>query len=164
MADRGYTYTVSDEQLRVFLALSPARRLQWLEETRELMYRLATPEVRASWRKLRGVGAGAGADDTAARRAVLAFRFIADRNELGGRGRIANVVDRVNLGVLQLAVLVVIGALVNRGATVCAVFSGGLWARHHEIGDRRARCREQYNRKCAHHSASILLRRAWPRG
>jgi hypothetical protein len=56
MADvplRGYTYWVSDEQLRTFAALSPARRLRWLEETRELTYRLATPEVRARWQRLR---------------------------------------------------------------------------------------------------------------
>ena len=53
MAERGYTYTVSDEQLRTFRALTPSRRLQWLEEMREITYRMATPEVRERWRKLR---------------------------------------------------------------------------------------------------------------
>lgn len=47
MSDGGYTYTVSDEQLR----MSMSRRLRWLEEMREFTYRLAPPHVR--WRKLR---------------------------------------------------------------------------------------------------------------
>jgi len=43
MSDRGYTYTVSDEQLRTFASMSLSRRLQWLEEMREFTYRLAPP-------------------------------------------------------------------------------------------------------------------------
>ena len=53
MANRGYTYFVSDEQLRTFASLSPARRLQWLEEMREATFRMAPPHVIESWRKLR---------------------------------------------------------------------------------------------------------------
>lgn len=49
----GYTYWVSDEQLRTFASLSPARRLQWLEEMREFTYRLAPEKTRESWRRLR---------------------------------------------------------------------------------------------------------------
>jgi len=53
MSDRGYTYTVSDEQLRTFARVSLSRRLQWLEEMREFTYRLAPPHVLEHWRKLR---------------------------------------------------------------------------------------------------------------
>ncbi|MDB4956268.1 MAG: hypothetical protein JWO36_3837 [Myxococcales bacterium] len=53
MADRGYSYWVSDEQLQTFSSLSPARRLQWLEEIRELMHELAPSSVRESWARLR---------------------------------------------------------------------------------------------------------------
>jgi hypothetical protein len=45
MSDRGYTYTVSDEQLRTFARVSLSRRLQWLEEMREFTYRLAPSQV-----------------------------------------------------------------------------------------------------------------------
>ena len=53
MGERGYTYWVSDEQLRTFAALTPARRLQWLEEMREVTFRLAPQHVRDNWAKLR---------------------------------------------------------------------------------------------------------------
>jgi hypothetical protein len=53
MSDRGYTYTVSDEQLRTFASMSLSRRLQWLEEMREFTFSLAPPHVRERWRKLR---------------------------------------------------------------------------------------------------------------
>jgi hypothetical protein len=53
VSSRGYTYTVSDEQLRTFASMSLSRRLQWLEELREFTYRLASPEIRERWRKLR---------------------------------------------------------------------------------------------------------------
>ncbi len=53
MSERGYTYWVSDEQLRVFASLSPSRRLQWLEEMREATFRMAPPHVKERWRKLR---------------------------------------------------------------------------------------------------------------
>ena len=52
MAERGFSYTVSDEQLRTFRSMTPSRRLQWLEEMREFTYRLAPPHVRERWRKL----------------------------------------------------------------------------------------------------------------
>lgn len=53
MAERGYSYWVSDEQLRTFASVSIARRLLWLEEMRELTYKLAPPHARANWEKLR---------------------------------------------------------------------------------------------------------------
>jgi hypothetical protein len=49
----GFTYEVSDEQLRAFAARPPAERLRWLEEMREATWKLATPAVRASWARLR---------------------------------------------------------------------------------------------------------------
>jgi hypothetical protein len=53
MAERGYSYWVNDDQLRAFSSLSAARRLQWLEEMRELMHELASPEIRERWARLR---------------------------------------------------------------------------------------------------------------
>jgi hypothetical protein len=53
VSDSGYTYKVSDEQLRTFASMSISRRLQWLEEMREFTYRLAPPHVRERWNKLR---------------------------------------------------------------------------------------------------------------
>ena len=49
----GFTYWVPDEQLRTFASLTPERRLRWLEETRETMFRLAPAHVRESWARLR---------------------------------------------------------------------------------------------------------------
>jgi len=49
----GFTYWVSDEQLRTFASLSPERRLQWLEEMREFTSQVASPKARASWERLR---------------------------------------------------------------------------------------------------------------
>jgi hypothetical protein len=53
VSDRGYSYWVSDEQLRTFASLPVARRLQWLEEMREATFRMAPPHVIESWRRLR---------------------------------------------------------------------------------------------------------------
>lgn len=53
MGERGYTYWVSDDQLFTFARMSPARRLLWLEEMREVTFKLAPPHVRENWRKLR---------------------------------------------------------------------------------------------------------------
>lgn len=53
MVERGYTYWVSDEQLHTFSNLTPARRLQWLEELRHVTFQLAPAHVRESWNKLR---------------------------------------------------------------------------------------------------------------
>lgn len=53
MSERGYSYWVSDEQLFTFARLPPARRLLWLEETREVTFKLAPPHVRESWQRLR---------------------------------------------------------------------------------------------------------------
>ena len=49
----GFHYTVSDEQLAVFRSLSPARRLAWLEEAREVTWRMAPEKTRRWWRHLR---------------------------------------------------------------------------------------------------------------
>ena len=53
-SERGPTYTVSDEPLCTFASMSRSRRLPWLEEMREFTDRLAAPEVRERWNKLRG--------------------------------------------------------------------------------------------------------------
>lgn len=50
---KGFHYTVSERQLRVFRSCSPARRLQWLEEMRELSWQLAPPEAKKWWSRLR---------------------------------------------------------------------------------------------------------------
>jgi hypothetical protein len=49
----GFRYWVPDEQLRTFASLSPARRLQWLEELRETTFKMAPPHAIESWRRLR---------------------------------------------------------------------------------------------------------------
>ena len=54
MSDRrGFRYHVSDEQLRAFRKLTPDRRLQWLDEMRQLSIELAPERARRWWRKLR---------------------------------------------------------------------------------------------------------------
>lgn len=50
---RGFYYSVSDEQLRVFASLSPEQRLAWLEEMREFTMAVASPEAKAWWRRFR---------------------------------------------------------------------------------------------------------------
>lgn len=50
---RGFHYSVSDEQLRVFSSLTPDQRLTWLEEMREFSVAVAPPEAQAWWRKFR---------------------------------------------------------------------------------------------------------------
>jgi hypothetical protein len=50
---RGFRYTVSDEQLRVFAALTPEQRLDWLEEMREFSITVASPEAQRWWRRFR---------------------------------------------------------------------------------------------------------------
>ena len=49
----GFTYYVSDEQLRTYAAQSVERRMQWVEETRQFTWHAASPETRERWRKLR---------------------------------------------------------------------------------------------------------------
>jgi hypothetical protein len=51
--ENGYSYRVSDQQLRTFASLSIERRLRWLEKLREVTFRLAPPHVRARWDRLR---------------------------------------------------------------------------------------------------------------
>jgi hypothetical protein len=50
---RGFHYTVSPEQLRVFASLTPDQRLDWLEEMREFTISVAPPEAQAWWRRFR---------------------------------------------------------------------------------------------------------------
>ena len=42
---KGYVYTVSAEQIRVFSALSFEQRFEWVESTRALLVEAATPET-----------------------------------------------------------------------------------------------------------------------
>lgn len=49
----GFSYDVSDEQLRTFAAQSVERRMQWLEEKRRFTWETASPETRERWKKLR---------------------------------------------------------------------------------------------------------------
>lgn len=49
----GFHYDVSEEQIRAFSACSPAERLRWLEEMREVTWKLASPETKRSWGRLR---------------------------------------------------------------------------------------------------------------
>ena len=49
----GFSYFVSDEQLRAYAALSVEERMQWVEDTRQFTWHTATPETRAAWRRLR---------------------------------------------------------------------------------------------------------------
>lgn len=50
---RGYVYTVSPEQLRVFSSLTFEQRFEWLESTRALMVEAATPETIERIKRLR---------------------------------------------------------------------------------------------------------------
>jgi len=50
---KGFFYTVSDEQIAVFRSLDIDARLRWLEDTRRMLYALATPETKANWDRLR---------------------------------------------------------------------------------------------------------------
>jgi hypothetical protein len=50
----GFTYTVTDEQLRTFSALTDEQKIAWLEEWQRATWEAATPGVRASWWRLRG--------------------------------------------------------------------------------------------------------------
>lgn len=55
MSERpGFRHHVSDEQLAVFRSRSPAERLRWLDEMRELSIRLAPAKAKRSWQRLRG--------------------------------------------------------------------------------------------------------------
>lgn len=53
MSEAGFTYWVSDEQLRVFASVTPARRLAWLEEAREATFRIAPEKTKEIWEALR---------------------------------------------------------------------------------------------------------------
>lgn len=49
----GFTYLVSDEQLRAFSVLTPYERLRWLDEARRFVLMVTTPEVAARQNRLR---------------------------------------------------------------------------------------------------------------
>lgn len=49
----GFSYEVSDEQIRAYAALPIDRRVRWVEELARTTYALATPVVRARWAALR---------------------------------------------------------------------------------------------------------------
>jgi hypothetical protein len=44
--NRGFHYTVTDEQIEAYKKLSIGEKLRWLEETSRLIYELQTPEER----------------------------------------------------------------------------------------------------------------------
>lgn len=46
-ADKGYSYTVTDEQLEVYAKWTLEERLQWIFETFELVSQLQTPVEKA---------------------------------------------------------------------------------------------------------------------
>jgi hypothetical protein len=49
----GFTYFVSDEQLRVYATLSVEQRMQWVEDTRQFTWHTASAQTRAAWLRLR---------------------------------------------------------------------------------------------------------------
>jgi len=49
----GFSYWVSDEQLRAFLALTPLQRLQWADAARRFTLAGQTPETRERMERLR---------------------------------------------------------------------------------------------------------------
>lgn len=49
----GYSYYVSDEQLAQFAKATIEQRIEWLESMQQWTWDNASPEVRASWAKLR---------------------------------------------------------------------------------------------------------------
>jgi len=51
----GFSYHVSDEQLRAFRRLTPDQRLRWLDEMREFSVRTAPARAQRWWRRLRDV-------------------------------------------------------------------------------------------------------------
>jgi hypothetical protein len=50
---KGYVYTVSSEQIRVFSALTFEQRFEWVESTRALLVEAATPETIERIKRLR---------------------------------------------------------------------------------------------------------------
>ena len=52
----GFTYYVSDEQLKTFASLTPEQRLTWLDEARDFSVRTAPKQARRSWNLLRRCG------------------------------------------------------------------------------------------------------------
>ena len=49
----GFSYWVSDEQLRAYLALPLLERLRWVDEARRFTLAAQTPETRARMERLR---------------------------------------------------------------------------------------------------------------
>lgn len=50
---KGYVYSVSAEQIRVFSALTFEQRFEWVESTRALLVEAATPETVERIKRLR---------------------------------------------------------------------------------------------------------------
>jgi hypothetical protein len=50
---KGYTYVVSETQLRAFAALSYEQRFEWADSTRAFLVEAATPETIERIRRLR---------------------------------------------------------------------------------------------------------------
>ena len=50
---KGYCYTVSPEQIRIFSALTFEQRFEWVESTRALLVEAATPETIERIKRLR---------------------------------------------------------------------------------------------------------------
>lgn len=51
--NKGFSYTVSDEQIAAYSKWTIAEKLRWLEETNKLIYSLQTPEERKRMLQLR---------------------------------------------------------------------------------------------------------------
>ena len=49
----GFSYFVSDEQLRIFQSLSPLQRLKWVDEARRFTLLARTPETALRQERLR---------------------------------------------------------------------------------------------------------------
>lgn len=52
-AQGGFSYWVSDEQLRAYLALPLLERLRWVDEVRRFTLAAQTPETRVRMERLR---------------------------------------------------------------------------------------------------------------
>ena len=53
-ADKGFHYTVTDEQIREHQMRSIEEIFEWLEETNKFIYSIQTPEERERARKVKG--------------------------------------------------------------------------------------------------------------
>jgi len=49
----GYSYSLSEEEIRKYLKLSPSERLNWLEEANRFLYSAHSPKTRDIWNRFR---------------------------------------------------------------------------------------------------------------